>query len=214
MQSSGGPRNSPPGTLTRLFFDAVEKYNRPDALQHKVDGAFKSISHREVADRVRRVAMGLQELGVQPGDRVALLSENRVEWAVADYACLNSGVTDVPIYPNLPAEQVAYIIRDSGAVAAFCSTAEQSAKIAGVRAKCPELRQIIGFSATRQPGEDVTIAELEARGKAVDDAPRQARYRERALSVKPDDLATLIYTSGTTGDPKGVMLTHDNIYSN
>jgi long-chain acyl-CoA synthetase len=214
MQTSGGPRNSSPGTLTRLFFDAVQKYDRPDALQYKEGGTYKPISHRELADRVRRVALGLQELGLQPGDRVAILSENRPEWAIADYACLNSALTDVPLYPNLPAEQIPYLINDSGAVAIFCSTAIQSAKIAEVRAKCPSLKHVIGFSATKQPGEDMTLAELEAMGKAVDTPERQAAYKARALSVKPDDLATLIYTSGTTGDPKGVMLTHDNIYSN
>ena len=214
MQTSGGPRNSPPGTLTRLFFDAVQKYDRPDALQYKEGGAYKPISHRELADRVRRTALGLQELGLQPGDRVAIISENRPEWAIADYACLMSGLTDVPFYPNLPAEQLPYLINDSGAAAIFCSTAEQSAKVAEIRSKTPGLKHVIGFSASKQPGEDLTIAELEAKGKAADTAERQAKYKERALAVKPDDLATIIYTSGTTGDPKGVMLSHDNIYSN
>jgi long-chain acyl-CoA synthetase len=214
MQVSGGPRNSPPGTLTKLFFDAVEKFNRPDALQFKRNGQYQPISHRDLADRVRRVALGLQELGIRPGDRVAILSENRPEWAIADFACLNSALTDAPFYPNLPPEQLPYLINDSGAVAIFCSTAAQSAKVASVRSKCPGLKHVIGFSATRQPGEDMTLAELEERGRAVDDDARKRAYRDRALSVKPDDLATLIYTSGTTGDPKGVMLTHDNIYSN
>ncbi|MEO5567915.1 MAG: long-chain fatty acid--CoA ligase [Gemmatimonadaceae bacterium] len=214
MQASGGPRNSAPGTLNQLFFDAVARYNRPDALQYKEGGVYKPISHGELADRVRRAALGLQELGLQPGDRVAILSENRPEWAIADYACLTSGLTDVPFYPNLPAEQLPYLINDSGAAAIFTSTPEQSAKLAEVRSKCPDLKYVIGFSASKQPGEDMTLTELDARGKGVDDAGRQARYRERALSVRPDDLATLIYTSGTTGDPKGVMLTHDNIYSN
>jgi long-chain acyl-CoA synthetase len=214
MQGSGGPRNSPPGTLTRLFFDAVEKYNRPDALQYKEDGVFKPISHKQLADRVRHVALGLQELGLQPGDRVAILSENRPEWAIADYACLTSALTDVPLYPSLPAEQLPYLINDSGSAVLFSSTATQSAKVAEIRSRCQSLKHVIGFSKTKQPGEDMTLADLEARGKAVDSAERQKQYRERALSVKPDDLATLIYTSGTTGDPKGVMLSHDNLYSN
>ena len=214
MQTSGGPRNSQPGTLTRLFFDAVQKYDRPDALQYKENGVYKPISHRELADRVRRVALGLQELGLQPGDRVAILSENRPEWAIADYACLASALTDVPLYPNLPAEQLPYLINDSGSTVIFTSTAVQSAKIAEIRAKCPSLKHVIGFSATKQPGEDMTLADLEAKGKGVDTPDRQAKYQERAASVKPDDIATLIYTSGTTGDPKGVMLTHDNLYSN
>ena len=119
MQVSGGPRNSKPGTLNRLFFDAIEKHDKPDALQVKQDGSYRPISSLQLADRVRRVALGLQEIGVSRGDRVAILSENRPEWAIADYAWLTAGLTDVPIYPTLPAEQIPYILNDSGAVAIF-----------------------------------------------------------------------------------------------
>src|SRR3954471_3380590 len=114
MQSSGGPRNSSPGTLTKLFFDAVEKFDRPDALQYKLAGAYHPISHRVLADRVRHAALGLQELGIRAGDRVAILSENRPEWAIADFACLTAGLTDVPFYLNLPPEQLPYLLNDSG----------------------------------------------------------------------------------------------------
>jgi long-chain acyl-CoA synthetase len=214
MISSGGPRNTPPGTLTQLYFDALARHHKPDTLQVKVNGVYQPISSRTVAERVRRLALGLQELGIQPGDRVAIISENRPEWAIADFACLTASLTDVPLYPNLPPEQAAYIINDSGAVAIFVSDAEQAAKIAGVRDKCRTLKHVITFDRVQHEGTDLTIAELEARGAAVDDEARQARYRERALQTKPDDLATLIYTSGTTGEPKGVMLTHDNLYSN
>ncbi|HTR77067.1 MAG TPA: long-chain fatty acid--CoA ligase [Gemmatimonadaceae bacterium] len=214
MNASGGPRNSEPGTLVQLFFGAVERYDRPDALQVKVGSAYEPISHRTLAERVLKVALGLQELGIDRGDRVAILSENRPEWAISDYACLTSALTDVPIYPTLPAEQIAYMLRDSGAVAIFCSDADQSKKIASIRAECPALRHVIGFGAERHPGDDHTFAEIEARGAAAVTPDRTAQYRARALSVKPDDLATLIYTSGTTGDPKGVMLSHDNLYSN
>jgi long-chain acyl-CoA synthetase len=214
MQASGGPRNSRPGTLTRLFFEAVERFNRPDALQVKVDGAYRPISHRTVAERVRRVAIGLAELGVRPGDRVALLSENRPEWAITDFACLTGGMTDVPIYSTLPAEQIPHIINDSGSVVIFCSTPEQSAKVRAVRGECPTLRHVITFWTVLSEGDDLTLAELEQRGAAAETPERIAAYRAGADAVKPDDLATLIYTSGTTGDPKGVMLSHDNLYSN
>ncbi|MDB4913242.1 MAG: AMP-dependent synthetase and ligase [Gemmatimonadetes bacterium] len=214
MNSSGGPRNSEPGTLPQLFFGAVGKHDKPDALQHKVNGVYEPISSRALANRVRRVALGLHELGVKAGDRVAIFSENRPEWAITDYACVTSGVTDVPLYPNLPAEQAAYIIRDSGAVAVFVSDEAQAAKIASVRAHCPALREVITYAALPHAGADHTLAELETRGGAVDTEARQAAYRAAADAVKPDDLATLIYTSGTTGEPKGVMLSHDNLYSN
>jgi long-chain acyl-CoA synthetase len=214
MISSGGPRNTPPGTLTQLFFDAVERHDKPDALQHKVNGVYKPISSRALAERVRRAGLGLAELGVVAGDRVGIMSENRPEWAIADYACLTTLLTDVPLYPNLPPEQAAYILRDAGAVAIFVSDATQAAKIVQCRASLPALRHVITFAADRHAGADLTLAELEARGAAVDTEARRAEYRRRALTVAPGDLATLIYTSGTTGEPKGVMMTHDNLYSN
>lgn len=213
QEASGGPRNSAPGTLNRLFFDAVAKYHRPDALQVKRQGRFEPISHADLADRVRRAALGLEESGIRARDRVAILSENRPEWAIADYACLTAGVTDVPIYPNLPAEQVAYILRDSGAGAVFVADDEQAAKVASVRESCPSLRHVISFDAGTS-GADLSLAELEEKGARLDDDDRRRRYRETADAVRPDDIATIIYTSGTTGEPKGVMLTHDNIYSN
>jgi long-chain acyl-CoA synthetase len=212
MEARGGPRPAP-GTLTRLFFDAVSKFNRPDALQVKVAGAYKPISHSEVADRVRHAARGLASLGVRRGDRVAILSENRPEWAIADFACLTAGLTDVPIYPTLPADQIAYILRDSGAVAIFVSTKIQAEKVREIRSQLQALKTVIGFDEV--PGlVNMSIAELEKRGAEGETSLSIATYKEDALTVKPDDLATIIYTSGTTGEPKGVMLSHDNIYSN
>jgi len=213
VTARGGSRPAP-GNLNQLFFTAVEKYDRPDALQVKVNGRYEPISHRALADRVRRAALGLRGLGVQAGERVAILSENRPEWAIADFACLTARLTDVPVYPTLPADQITHILADSGAVAIFVSNAEQAAKIAQIRPALAGLRHVIGFGATRCEGCDLTLGEVEERGAAEDSAERAARYREEALAARPDDLATLIYTSGTTGVPKGVMLTHDNIYSN
>ena len=218
MQASGGSRPAP-GTLNQLFFDAVSKFNRPDALQAKVGGSYKPISHRELEARVRRAAAGLAQLGAQPGDRVALISENRPEWAITDFACLTAGLADVPIYPTLPADQVAYILRDSGAIGVFVSTREQAEKIAKIRkgedgiASPPALRFVISFD---QVGElaDMTLDQLEKNGAADESPAAQAAYKQRALAVRPDDIATIIYTSGTTGEPKGVVLTHDNIFSN
>ena len=212
MEARGGPRPAP-GTLNQLFFEAADRYKKPDALQYKKDGAYRSISHAEVLDRVRRVARGLSSLGVRRGDRVGILSENRPEWAIADYACLTGGMADVPIYPTLPSEQIAYILRDSGATAIFVSNKEQAEKIRQVRGQLPALKTVISFD--EMPGlANMSITELEKRGTQGDNRETMATYREDALTVKPDDLATIIYTSGTTGEPKGVMLTHDNIFSN
>ena len=214
MHATGGPRPTPPGTLNALFFDAIDKFDKPDALMVKIGGAYRPISHKALGERVRRAAIGMRALGVKRGDRVAILGENRPEWAIADFACLTAGVTDVPVYPTLPAEQITYILRDSGAVAIFVSNADQAAKIAKIRGELPVLKHVIGFDQSRLEGSDMTMAELEARGAAAETPDAIASWRREALEVGPDDLATIIYTSGTTGDPKGVMLTHDNIYSN
>ncbi|HEV8408877.1 MAG TPA: long-chain fatty acid--CoA ligase [Gemmatimonadaceae bacterium] len=202
------------GTLTELFFEALEKFHRDDAYQVKRDGRYEAISHATVHERVRRLALGMQELGLGRGDRVAILSENRPEWAIADWACLTIGIADVPVYPTLPAAQITHILTDSGAAAIFVSGDAQAAKIAEIRGEIPDVKHVISFGGNKTAGVDHTLAELEAMGAAVDGADRAAAWRAGALAVKPDDLATLIYTSGTTGLPKGVMLTHDNLYSN
>ena len=211
-EARGAPRPAP-GTLNQLFFEAVSKYNRPDALQFKKDGSYRSISHSDVADRVRHAARGLSALGVRRGDRVAILSENRPEWAIADFACLTAGLTDVPIYPTLPPDQIAYILKDSGAVAIFVSNTSQAEKIREIRAQLPSLKTVIGFDEI--PGlTNMSIFQLEKMGVPGENKESVAVYKEDALRVKPDELATIIYTSGTTGEPKGVMLSHDNIFSN
>jgi long-chain acyl-CoA synthetase len=212
MEARGGPRPAP-GTLNKLFFDAIAQYNRPDALQVKSGGVYKPISHTEASTRVFNLARGLQALGVKRGERVAILSENRPEWAIADFASLTSGLTDVPVYPTLPPDQIAYILKDSGAVAIFVSNKLQAEKIKEIRSQIPGIKNVIGFD--EMPSlVDVSIAELEKRGAEGKTAEAIDRYRNEALSVDPDDIATIIYTSGTTGEPKGVMLTHDNIFSN
>ena len=166
-----------------------------------------------MSERVRHVARGLRLSGVERGDRVGILSENRPEWAIADYACLTAGLTDVPLYPTLPADQIAYILRDAGAVAIFVSNAEQAAKVASIRGELPALRSVISFD-EKAASADLTFAGLEAIGANGETAEAVAEYKRDADAVQPGDLATLIYTSGTTGPPKGVMLTHDNIHSN
>lgn len=204
-----------PGTLTKLFFDSIEKFgHKPAALRYKSGGTWHDISHQELLTRVRRFALALKRLGVRRGDRVAILSENRPEWAIADYACLCIGVTDVPIYPTLPPNQIQYILSDSGAVAVCVSSAPQLAKIQEIRDSLPALRHVLAFDQDATGPGVTALADVYRMGEEAERAGEGARFKEEALSVRPDDLATIIYTSGTTGDPKGVMLTHDNIYSN
>jgi len=213
VAAAGGPRPAP-GTLMRLFFDAVERYDRPDALLYKVNGVWQPTSHRQILEQVRHLALGLEDLGITAQDRVAILSENRPEWLLTDYACMCSGITNVPVYATLPAEQIPYLLNDSGARAVVVSTVDQARKIASIRSQTPGLQWVIGMSATAADGCDMTFAELVARGAARDSAERATAFKERALQITPDTLLTLIYTSGTTGNPKGVMLTQDNVHSN
>src|SRR5579863_5537259 len=181
------------GTLNSLFFDAIAQYGRPSAMQYKRDGAYVPISHQDLERRVRHVALGIAATGVKPGDRIAILSENRPEWAIADYACLTSGVTDVPLYPSLPADQLPYMLNDAGAVAIFVSTAAQAAKLNEIRSHLPALKTVCAFDG-KFPGVDCTFAELESRGASGDSPDAAAAYKQRALAVQPDDLATIIYT--------------------
>jgi long-chain acyl-CoA synthetase len=161
---------------------------------------------------VQDLSLGLGELGVQPGDRVAILSENRPEWAIADYACLTARCTDVPIYPTLPSKQAEYNLRDSGATAIFVSSRQQMEKVLAVRDRLPALRHIIAFDEeARGPGV-LSLEQVYACGRSA--RAHGANWQRDALAVGPSDLATLIYTSGTTGEMKGVMLTHGNITSN
>lgn len=203
------------GTLTQLFFTTVDRHaGQPAAFRSKVGGAWVGITHREALDRVQAISLGLRELGIQPGDKVAVISENRPEWALTDWACLTARATDVPIYPTLTAKQTEYILRDSESVAAFVSTAEQRDKVMEAKGSLPGLKYIVVFdeSAAVQRAGVLSLSALEAKGRAV--VSKHPNWKAEALATGPDDLATLIYTSGTTGDPKGVMLSHYNIWSN
>jgi long-chain acyl-CoA synthetase len=170
------------------------------------------IGYRDMAEQVQDLSLGLQELGVRRGDRVAILSENRPEWAITDYACLTARCTDVPIYPTLPAKQAEYILRDSGAVAVLVSSAAQLEKVTKIRERLPALAHIIAFDDSATGADVLRFEQVLERGRAS--RARHPDWRASALEVVEDELATLIYTSGTTGDPKGVMLSHGNIASN
>ena len=214
MYARGGPR-PPEGTLTQLFFDSISRYDKPDAMLYRAEvNVWRPVSHRAIKERVRHLSLGLRELGLERGERVAILSENRPEWALADWACLTGGITDVPIYPTLPAEQIPHILNDSGATAIFVSSRLQAEKLASVRAQVPALKHVIVFDQAAASLGDQTLAQLEAVGQAADTPDRAAAYEREARAVLPADVATIIYTSGTTGAPKGVMLTHDNFWSN
>jgi long-chain acyl-CoA synthetase len=214
-QYAANPADLPRGTLVELFFDANDRFDSSDALRYRAgENEWRSISHRELLERVRRTALGLKALGLERGQRVAILSENRPEWAQTDWASLCAGVTDVPIYDTLPPPQIEYILNDAEVRLIFISNQEQLSKILGIWPQIPSLQYAVLFDGTSPDERVLTLADLMERGSAEEQAGGGADFRERALKVSPDDIATMLYTSGTTGPPKGVLLSHNNIFSN
>jgi long-chain acyl-CoA synthetase len=204
-----------PSSLTELCLGAALRHRKKDALNQKQDGSWLNIGAEEFAARVKRVALGLAELGVRAGDRIALLSENRPEWSIADLAILSLGAVNVPIYTTQAVEQVRYILEDSGARFIFVSGRRIFKHARAGIADLPKLERIIFFDSDAAAGVPLgmKLEELEAAGAEL--LERDASYFDSQVKqIKPGDPATIIYTSGTTGEPKGVMLSHNNFISN
>jgi len=207
----------PRGTLVELFLSAVDRFGRHAAFRHfPGPGAeLHTTSYEDAYDRVKALVAGLRELGLQRGDRAAILAENRTEWALADYACLCAGVSDVPIYSTLVASQVAYILEDSGSRLVFVSTREQMDKVHEAARKAGlDLTVVVFDPVDGAPSDVVSWTDLLERGRSQAAEVDDAAFRTAAREARPEDVATILYTSGTTGPPKGVMLTHDNLHSN
>ncbi len=198
-----------------MFFARANKYGNRCALRHKAGGRYHDISWSEFEGKVKDLAFGLITLGLKPGEKVALLSENRPEWAYSDLAVLSLGCADVPLYPTDVPHQMEYIIRDSDSVIAIVSTAGQLDKILSVSARLPSLRKIIVMDPdgrAKRP-EVISFADLLDAGSAAA-ADARMDFESRLRSLKKEGLASIVYTSGTTGQAKGVCLTHDNFLSN
>ena len=207
-------------TLIRIFLDTVAQQPRPALFMRRVGdiagkGRWESLSSERARTDVESLALGLAGLGVRRGDKVALLSENRYEWAITDLATLGQGAVTVPIYPTLTAPQCQYILENSEAQVCVVSTPAQMEKVLAVAASLPKLTTIVVMDpppVERDPRVrpwTTVLADGERRRTADPNG-----FRVLADATRPNDLATIIYTSGTTGEPKGAMLTHDNIASN
>ena len=201
-------------TLNELFFAAMETHRKTDVIRYKSEGVWRSVSWTEMLERVRDLALGFHELGVKQGDRVVLLSENRLEWFLIDKALHVLGAASVPIYSSLTAPQVSYIVRDSESKVVITSSPQQQAKVAETRGELTDVEHLIRID----PPEDSELDSLALDEVFLRGAEKAAKepelHRRLAAKVTPQNLASIIYTSGTTGDPKGVMLTHDNFVSN
>lgn len=207
----------PLGTLCSLFLGAVKEFHSAPAIRSFTGRGDElvDLSYDELAELARAVTGGLTALGLEKGDRVAILSENRPEWAASDYGCLLGGFVDVPIYSTLIAPQVAYILENAGVRVVFASSAEQVTKAREAAAEAGLDVTVVGFETLPEPIAGVLAwDDFIERGRSQFAGEDPAAFEARALEASPDDVATILYTSGTTGPPKGVMLTHDNLHSN
>ena len=203
---------APISTINDLFRRVAAAANPRAVLWQDEFGQWQPISSDQMYQRTRALAEAFLGWGAQKGDRIALISENRWEWAVTDFATLAIGAADVPIYPTLTGEQVAALVADAGCRIAVVSTRQQFDKLNAVRGQT-QLERIVMMDSPTPPEGAIAFSDLmtgaDARG-----SERNPVFDALVRSVRPEDLATLIYTSGTTGEPKGVSLTHGNIAAN
>ena len=205
-------------TLADLPFHVSGRFPKPALLCRCVGDRIAQRSSRELFDEVRDLSLGLEGLGVQAGDRVAIQADSRPEWTITDLATLTAGAVTVPVYATLPAGQVGYILADAGARVVVVEDEEQAAKVRAERHRLPELETVI----VMDPRSEGTRSDEHSLAQVVDRGHRRLMtenglgrvYAERAQAIDPEALATIIYTSGTTGHPKGVMLSHHNFVAN
>jgi long-chain acyl-CoA synthetase len=211
LAHTAAERSTHARTLAEMFRRSADRPADPaagwpgadaPALRWKEGGRWVDMSHRELGARAQRIARGLIALGIDRGDRVAILANTRPEWTIADAGVMCAGAATAPIYHTNSPEECAYVLSHSGSRLVFCEDPEQLAKIAVVRDRCPELEHVVLL--TGEAAGAMSLEELCAAGADLDEDVVERRVAE----VDPGDLATLVYTSGTTGPPKACMLSH------
>jgi len=197
--------------MAKRIFDLhqhqYDNYPKSDALTAKIDGNWIPISTEDFLEEGKNFASGLLELGLKVGDKVALISNNRPEWHIADLGIISAGMINVPIYPTITEEDYQYIMNDAEVKLCLVSDQELLDKVSAIKEKVPSLSSIYSFD-TLSNCEHWSVVKQKGEGK------NNEKIEQIKAAVKEEDLATLIYTSGTTGRPKGVMLTHKNLVSN
>ncbi|HSC26597.1 MAG TPA: long-chain fatty acid--CoA ligase [Vicinamibacterales bacterium] len=205
-------------TIADLPFHTMGRFPKDLLVGRCRGGVVEGLSSKALFERIRDLSLGLTASGVAPGDRVAIISESRPEWLMADLAILTGGAVTVPVYPTLSAAQASYILADSGARIVIVSTRLQLEKIQTVRHQLPALEAVVLIDDAESSGSPSTFSfeHLAERGhqRMSGEWGTGRAFRDATRSIRPDDLATIIYTSGTTGEPKGVMLTHGNLVAN
>ena len=204
--SEATPSTSMHATVAALAGAAAERFGQRVAARHKVDDEWRELTYEQAGAAIEEVALGLAELGIAPGDRVAILADTRLEWTLASYGITAAGAVVVPVYPTNSPRECQWVLGNSGARAVFCENSQQRAKIDEVASELPELAHKIGIE---PDAGDLSLAQLRERGTGGD---RDELARRRS-AVAPEDPYTIIYTSGTTGPPKGVVLTQRNAMS-
>src|SRR3954471_24204569 len=202
-------RGTGSATIADLCGAAAAQYRDQIAIKHKVDGAWRDVTFGEVGAIVTEIGLGLVALGLEPGERVAILCNTRPEWGYADFAISAAGGVVVPIYPTNSPEECEWVAGNSESVIVVCEDAEQVAKIVAVRDRLPALRQIVVVDPAGEVADAVSLDDVRARG----DRSKAQELAQRTAAVGPGDPFTFIYTSGTTGPPKGCVLTHGNYRS-
>jgi long-chain acyl-CoA synthetase len=209
MQAGAATQSTGSKTIADMMGRAADRYGDRVAAIHKVDGSWREVAFAEVGEIVTEIGLGLIDLGIEPGERVCILSTTRVEWTYCDFAISSAGAVVVPIYPTNSPEECEWVAGNSEAAAIVCEDASQVAKIDAVRERLPALRTIVAIDPSGDVGDAIALDAVRERGRTRDAAELEAR----AAAVTPDDPFTFIYTSGTTGPPKGCVLTHGNYRS-
>jgi len=199
-------------TMPSVFQDQCAKYGDKACVAYKKDGAYVDISWNDMNSMVRNVGSYLLSQGIKKGDKVAIFGENRFEWWVADLASLSINAIDVPVYATNSSDEAQYILENSDSKVCFVSSEDHLDRVLKVKKKCPKLETIVIFDELSKKKKGVvSFEEVLQKGSEY---KKPSDFDKKMAAIKSDDVATYIYTSGTTGNPKGVMLTHDNFYSN
>jgi long-chain acyl-CoA synthetase len=205
-----------PQTLPHFCLESFRRHKKPDALSYKIEETWKHLAGAQVIEKIKNLALGLADLGVKAGDKIAIISENRPEWSLTDLAILSLRAVNVPIYTTQAVEQIRYILEDSGAKMLFVSGKKLFKHAQTAVESVETLEKIVFFDEDSLPEGDsraIKLSDIERRGLEADKVDSQA-FENFLNKISTDDVATIIYTSGTTGEPKGVILTHENFVSN
>ena len=205
-------------TLTALLIERLERYNILESIIYtKVGDLYTGANILEILNKAFAVRNFLSKCNLEKNDKVAIISENRLEWVITDFACILSGIVTVPVYTSLSAEAIRFILADAGIKICFVSTTFQLSKILRVLPELPSLKKVIVFENKDNDSTHFVVKnfdELISNCQAYDVSVLRKKISHLDEHIKEDDIVTIIYTSGTTGVPKGVMLTHKNLYSN